>query len=139
MRSRNSRKKMQDIEIEIKQINIAKLEEEERKSWEARRKNSKEFYWFARKKSCICGRIGPFVDKKGSIITEPECESLAKAIINSFTKRDMNCPIVDEGYESSEEDVDPNINIMDEIYITDQEVEDAISSMDKNDTWDVFR
>ena len=94
---------------------MAKLENEERKSWEEIRKNSKAFYWYAKKKTRIRGRIGPFIHKNGTIMTEPECETLASAIVNSFTKRNMNNPIVDEGYESSEEDADPNINILEDI------------------------
>ena len=47
------KKKIQEVELEIKHINMSKIMEDERKSWEEMKCNSRAFYKFAKSKSRV--------------------------------------------------------------------------------------
>ena len=74
------------------------------------KKNPKDFYKFAKRKSRIRSRIGLFIQKEGRVMTAQECETLADTIIESFTKRNMEDRIIDEGYKSDDRDTNPDVD-----------------------------
>ena len=104
-----------------------KKQEEEARAWKKVNQNSRYFFAYAKKISQARNPIGPFIKEDGSVIQEPECETLNDTYYSFYNKNKDEKH--DDSYFESEEDVNPKISRLNNVYFNSQDVIKTIKSV----------
>lgn len=117
------------VDNEIRTMHNEFSESKEREALESIKKDPSKFYKYANKKSKVRTSIGPLSDKDGNPISDPK--EIAEILSDQY-KSVFSTPQEESKIENEKEffnTENPEENHLTDIFITDDEVKDAISDM----------